>query len=86
MDYEKLAHTQPVMYFEDKCDREVFSQNLQTFPSFLPTENWFTEYEWVMRYWEGAWEEKTREYMWEKNIESLFSPPLHCCVKKGSIF
>ena len=33
------THTQPVMYFEDKCDREVFSQNLQTFPSFLPTEN-----------------------------------------------
>jgi hypothetical protein len=39
MDYEKLAHTQPVMYFEDKCDREVFPQNLQPFPSFLPTEN-----------------------------------------------
>jgi hypothetical protein len=37
MDYEKLAHTQPVMYFEDKCDREVFSQNLQPFPSFLPS-------------------------------------------------
>ena len=63
MDYEKLAHTQPVMYFEDKCDREVFPQNLQPFPSFLPTENWFTEYEWVMRYWEGAQEGKTREYM-----------------------
>ena len=36
MVYEKLVHTQPVMYFEDKCDREVFSQNLQPFPSFLP--------------------------------------------------
>ena len=69
------------MYFEDKCDREVFSQNLQPFPSFLPTENWFTEYEWVMRYWEGAQEGKTREYMWEKNTESLFSPPLYVTKK-----
>ena len=78
MVYEKTCiHTQPVMYFEDKCDREVFSQNLQPFPSFLPTENWFTEYEWVMRYWEGAQEGKTREYMLEKNMKSLFSPPLY---------